>query len=174
MLEHLRRPAPPLLLRALLRDGGTLYLTTPNRLTSAGENIYDVHEYTPEDLARLLGAHFGTVKLLGITGDEKYRAYQDERHHSMRRYLRYDPLRLRRLVPRALLAGLYARFARVVPTDIQGALSATAAAIKPEDFRIDSEDLDACDDLFAVCTPYGAVVGGVGATRLNAVRYPSK
>jgi len=154
VLEHLRRPDPFLRrLRGLLRDGGTLYLTTPNRLTSAGENIYHVHEYTPQELARLLERHFSSVTILGITGDRKFRAYQDERRRSMRRFLRYDPLRLRRLVPRWLLAGLYARLARWVRRDIQGALSPATVMVRPEDFRVDAGEIEACDDIFALCKP---------------------
>lgn len=152
VLEHLERPEPFLAyLKSFLREGGRLFLTTPNRLTSAGENIYHVHEYEPKELESFLKQHFGTVTILGITGDGKYRDYQAARHRSMQRFLRYDPLRFRRLVPRPLLTWLYPRLARLVRRNIQGSLGPSELSIKPTDFNISPERLEVCDDLFAIC-----------------------
>lgn len=135
----------------LLRERGTLYLTTPNRLTSAGENIYHVREYEPEELAWLLRRHFPTVELLGITGGEKFRAYLARRRRAMRRYLRCDPLRLRRVIPRRLLTGLYPVLARAVRRQTLGSAEGLSSGIEPSDFRVDADRIEACDDLLAIC-----------------------
>lgn len=153
VLEHL--PLADLFLERLLkllREGGTLYLTTPNRLTSAGENIYHVREYEPEELAQFLMRHFHSVELLGITGGEKFRAYQARRRRAMRRFLRCDPLRLRRLIPRRLLTGLYPVLARAVRRETLGSAGGSLSGIKPSDFRVDADRIEECDDLLAVCT----------------------
>ncbi len=150
VIEHVRRPRPFLdLLRDLLAEGGTLYLTTPNRLTSAGENIYHFHEYEPRELQSLLSGHFRQVTLLGITGDARYRAYQQRRHAAMARFLRLDPLGLRRLVPHPVRVPLFAILARAVRERAVNA--APSEDIRVDDFHVGPENVEQSDDLFALC-----------------------
>ncbi|RLE27127.1 MAG: hypothetical protein DRJ65_03745 [Acidobacteria bacterium] len=151
VLEHVSQPRPFLdRLASFLSPEGTLYLTTPNRLTSAGENIYHVHEYEPQELAELLRGHFSGVTVLGITGDSRYRAYQERRHLAMRRFLRLDFLGLRRFTPRWVLKRLFPVLALAVRGRANE--SSTAPPIEPGDFKVGPEMVDASDDLFAICT----------------------
>jgi SAM-dependent methyltransferase len=68
VLEHLEDPDRFLEACArVLRPGGRLVLSTPNRLTfPAGVNPFHVHEFDPEELAALLMRHFSHVQLLGV------------------------------------------------------------------------------------------------------------
>jgi SAM-dependent methyltransferase len=150
VIEHLEDPRPFLAgLRGLLADGGALYLTTPNRMTSAGENIYHVHEYEPQELQALLQEEFGRVTLLGISGDERYRTYQARRHAAMARFLRLDPLGLRRFLPRRLLAPVFPILARAVRG--RAVAPDSSLKIRVEDFQVNADDLERSDDLFALC-----------------------
>jgi len=151
VLEHVSQPTPFLdRLASFLAPEGTFFLTTPNRLTSAGENIYHVHEYEPEELAELLKSHFSDVTVLGITGDSRYRAYQERRHQAMRRFLRLDFLGLRRLTPRWVLERLFPVLALAVRRRATG--PSTAPPIEPRDFKVGPEKIEVSDDLFAICT----------------------
>jgi len=151
VVEHVSQPGPFLdRLASLLNAEGTLYMTTPNRLTSAGENIYHMHEYEPLELAELLEGHFSAVRVLGITGNSRYRVYQDRRRRAVRRFLRLDPLGLRRLVPRFALERIFPILARAVRRRVLNGPS--GPGIEPGDFRIGSEELEESDDLFAICS----------------------
>jgi 2-polyprenyl-3-methyl-5-hydroxy-6-metoxy-1,4-benzoquinol methylase len=151
VIEHVAGPCPFLdRLHALLRPGGTLYLTTPNRLTSAGENIYHVHEYEPRELTALLARHFERVVVLGITGGPAVRAYQVARRAAMRRFLRWDPLGWRRRVPMSILTRVYPLLARRVRSRARGPGGAPGP-ITPGDFRVGGGAVEAADDLLAIC-----------------------
>lgn len=52
--------------RRVLRPGGTLVLSTPNRLTFPSGNWYHTTELTGPELAKLVGAEFGTVEMPGL------------------------------------------------------------------------------------------------------------
>ena len=59
VIEHLVDPKPFLgQARQVLRPGGCLIVTTPNRLNTLVENPYHVHEYVAGELAELLGEFF--------------------------------------------------------------------------------------------------------------------
>jgi 2-polyprenyl-3-methyl-5-hydroxy-6-metoxy-1,4-benzoquinol methylase len=72
-IEHLEDPAAVLEhFRAILRPGGTAYISTPNVLTLAPKgaarsgNPWHVREYRAEEFAGLLYAHFADVELHGL------------------------------------------------------------------------------------------------------------
>ena len=73
LLEHLR---------SLLRPGGHLYITTPNRLTlappgaSRSGNPWHVREYTAKEFEKLLVPVFGDLKLLGVFHAGKLRLHE--------------------------------------------------------------------------------------------------
>jgi SAM-dependent methyltransferase len=82
-IEHLEDPAAVLdHFRAILRRGGTAYISTPNVLTLAPKgaersgNPWHVREYRAEELAGLLAARFPTVELHGVYHRRKLRAHE--------------------------------------------------------------------------------------------------
>jgi len=93
----------------VLRDGGTLILTTPNQVLRVpyGERPWNeehVREYYPEELAEVMAnAGFAKVEILGIDASDAYREVELKRVARSRRLRRLDPLGLRRLLPDQLL-----------------------------------------------------------------------
>lgn len=150
VLEHLADPMPFLQqVRAVLRPGGELILTTPNRAMTVIEIPYHVHEYEAEELRRLLGGVFARVEVRGITPDERAMAYERTRIANAQRILRLDPLNLRRLVPASLIEMVYPHLAKLVRRNVQRQQGA-APPVTPENFHI----TDGCEralDLLAVC-----------------------
>ncbi len=82
-IEHLQDPAAILEhFATLVGRGGTVYLSTPNVLTLAprgaarSDNPWHVHEYLPEEFARLCRAHFSDVEMYGLFHAGKLRAHE--------------------------------------------------------------------------------------------------
>jgi len=137
-------------LRARLAPGGTLLLTTPNRLMSFSENPYHVREYTADELRALLESVFGSVTMRGMRGNDKVTKFDEARRQSVERILRLDPLGIRNLLPQGVINFAFARLANVVRS--QAKSSAGSEAITPQDFYVTDDELDRCLDLVALCS----------------------
>lgn len=117
----------------VLKEGGTLYLTTPNRLhrLDPGEepwNPFHEREYSPEQLKGLLGNIFSEVKLFGVNAEQD--VWQIEVDRVKR------GITLKKLIPNTLKRFIYGDFTNQYDTD---------------SFFLD-EDASVGLDLFAVCT----------------------
>jgi SAM-dependent methyltransferase len=151
-IEHVPDPERVLaeVVRVLVRGGRAIFVT-PNRLTfGRPDEIIDPYHYVEYDarqLRELCARFFDSVEVLGLEVSDRYRAIHDAERRELDRLLALDPLRLRRLIPRAIRRRLYDRRLsgdRVTPR-------AGALEIGPGDFSLSTEDLDRSIDLFAVC-----------------------
>jgi SAM-dependent methyltransferase len=151
-IEHVPDPGRVLAeVRRVLRPGGTAVLVTPNRLTFARpDEIIDPYhfvEFSADELRRLCARSFGTVELRGLFGSRRYLELVAREHAKLDRLLRRDPLRLRRLVPRAVRQRLYDWLLSRHRADEDPSF----AAIGTDDFELRDAPLDECLDLVAIC-----------------------
>jgi SAM-dependent methyltransferase len=151
-IEHV--PDPPRALAEIarvLKPGAAAVLVTPNRLTFARtDEIIDPYHYVefdPEELLSLAGGCFAVIEMAGIFGSDRYQAIVAREHQKLDALLRLDPMRLRRLLPRAARQRLYDwRLSREREDPDH-----EAAAIGVEDFTLRDAGLEAALDLVAVC-----------------------
>ena len=151
VLEHLADPVKFLTaVRAALKPGGVLMLTTPNRLTSISENPYHLHEYVADELLALLRPLFARVELYSMMGNEKVRAFDAERARQVRRILRLDPLGLRNLLPERVVKSVFGRLAVLVRKRVSDADPASRSIV-PSDFTVLESSHPEALDLVALC-----------------------
>jgi 2-polyprenyl-3-methyl-5-hydroxy-6-metoxy-1,4-benzoquinol methylase len=104
VIEHIQNDHQLLKeIRRVLRPGGQLVMTTPNKLTSLTRNPFHVREYTPREMVQLVCRHFPGAEVQGIYGNEKVMAYYAQNKRSVERITRYDILNLQHRLPAWLL-----------------------------------------------------------------------
>ena len=153
VLEHIENE-PPFLegLKARIKPGGRLMLTTPNILKTFSENPYHVREYTGDQLRALLKGVFSEVEILGMHGNDKVKAFDAGRERAVKRILRLDPLGLRNFLPQALINAAFAKLSVVVRRSARQQ-AGTTEQIRPENFCVRTDAVDEALDLVALCRP---------------------
>lgn len=134
-----------------VRPGGTVVLTTPNRLQSFSENPYHVREYAPDELQRLLAAQAETVELQGVFGNDRVAAFDARRKAQVEKWLRMDPWHLRDRLPRPVVEAAFAGLSTLVRRRASGG-ARTEDPITVDDFEVRDGPLEESLDLFAVVT----------------------
>ncbi len=135
----------------VLAPGGTLYLTTPNRLTRVDPgrkpwNRYHLREYTPDELTALMTATFADVRVLGVRGTDEVEQIKHARLRSIRKIASIDVLGMRDRVPEWLKQ----RISRLVESRKQP-VEESLERFDLSDYRSSADELERSLDLLAVC-----------------------
>lgn len=135
----------------VLKPGGQLILTTPNKKMSLTRNPWHVREYTITELKDLLAKHFTKVEAKGVFGNETVMGYYEENKKSVQKITRFDIFNLQYRLPRQLLQVPYDILNRMNRRKLLQNENARAAAIKMEDYSVRPAE-EGCIDLFYVAT----------------------
>ena len=134
----------------VLKPGGVLLLTTPNRLMSLTRNPWHVREYDPTSMKQLLESVFGRVDLQGVFGNSVVMEYYEQNKASVQRLTRWDFLNLQHRLPRRWLQVPYDLANRLNRRNLRQANTGLVSRIRSEDYPI-APLSDRALDYFALC-----------------------
>ncbi len=150
VIEHVKRDLALLAeIHRVLRPGGALLLSTPNRPMSLTRNPWHVREYTADELNNMLGAFFDSAEIFGVFGSEKVLEYYRKNREAVERLARYDILDLQHNLPRWCLRMPYDLLNRLNRRRLLERNRELTESINAEDYYLAPAD-EKCFDLFCV------------------------
>lgn len=150
LIEHIKQDE--LLIKEIsrvLKKGGKLILSTPNKSKSLTRNPWHVREYNHVELETLLKLKFHKITKLGVAGNDKILAYYEQNRLSVEKITRYDIFNLQYALPRQLLQIPYDIFNRLNRKRLLKSNLELVTKIKMEDYSIREAD-EHCIDLFFI------------------------
>lgn len=129
----------------VLKPGGKLIVTTPNRFMSLSRNPWHIREYKPNELALLLKKHFKSVDTKGVYGNEVVMQYYQKNKESVQKVMKYDIFNLQWILPRQVLQVPYDIMNRRNRKKLLNTNTDLTANIKSSDFflkEVDDKSLD--------------------------------
>jgi len=133
----------------VLKPGGKLFLSTPNRLMSLTRNPWHIREYTAAELTALVSQVFKSVEMKGVYGNEKVMEYHEKNKASVRRITRFDIFNLQYRLPRRLLQIPYDLMNRLNRRRLLGENASLVNKVSVSDFSL-GQSSESAFDLFAI------------------------
>lgn len=179
-IEHLADQASFIAaLRAFVRPGGIIAVSTPNRRMFPTFNPYHVRELDQAELAALFARDFSDVQLFGVFGDQAVLRYRASKQRLGKWILHADVLRARDWLPQPILRRVYDGISFLVMKRVSfWRHRALVSQITTDNFAIRADDLNHALDLIALATvPAGVRTESpqqvsVGTTRPAPVLIP--
>jgi 2-polyprenyl-3-methyl-5-hydroxy-6-metoxy-1,4-benzoquinol methylase len=148
VIEHIKKDHDYVKeIHRVLKPGGKMIITTPNKSMSITRNPWHIREYEIEELKSMFEKYFSSVDAKGVFGNDVVMKYYEENKASVNKIMRFDILNFQWWGPRWMLQ---------VPYDIlnrknRNKLTDAGAHIQMEDYFIDQAKAG-CFDLFYVST----------------------
>ncbi len=133
----------------VLKPGGKLIVTTPNKKMSLTRNPWHIREYLVPELKTLLKQHFPEVKPLGVYGDDTVMEYYYANKKAVERITKFDFLNLQYKLPRWCLQIPYDIMNRWNRKKMLSSDNTMVSKIKMKDYFLAEAGND-CLDLFYV------------------------
>jgi 2-polyprenyl-3-methyl-5-hydroxy-6-metoxy-1,4-benzoquinol methylase len=135
----------------VLKPGGKLLLTTPNRSMSLTRNPWHIREYTAAELVSVVAQSFAKVEVKGVYGSQVVMDYHERNKASVQRITRFDFLNLQYRLPRRMLQIPYDIMNRLNRRKLLEGNTEIVNKVSLSDFFL-KDTTDECFDLFVIAT----------------------
>lgn len=135
----------------VLKPGGKLILTTPNKLMSLTRSPWHVREYTPEQMQSLISKIFSLADVKGVFGNSKVMDYYKKNKESVGRITKWDIFNMQYWLPKRLLQIPYDILNRLNRRKLRDNNTALVNHVKYTDYSIDFSS-NKCLDHFIIAT----------------------
>lgn len=132
----------------VLKPGGKLIVTTPNKKMSITRNPWHVREYTLVELEALLLNSFQAVDKKGVSGNAKIMEYYNKNKASVRRITRFDVFNLQYILPRQILQIPYDILNRMNRKKLLEKNTGLVVEISMDDYKVQVADEQCFDWLY--------------------------
>jgi 2-polyprenyl-3-methyl-5-hydroxy-6-metoxy-1,4-benzoquinol methylase len=152
VIEHINQDALFLSeICRVLKPGGKLLLSTPNRLMSLTRNPWHIREYSSKELESLVAEHFSRVQMNGVYGNEVIQQYHEKNKASVRKFTRFDIFNLQYRLPRIMLQIPYDILNRMNRKKLLSENSSVVRQVTTADFSLRPSTQE-CFDLYVIAT----------------------
>jgi SAM-dependent methyltransferase len=135
----------------ILKKGGKLVMTTPNKATSLTRNPWHIREYTVHEMKSILQKHFLLVDVKGVYGDGVVQEYYERNKQSVARLKKWDIFNLEQKLPRVFLQIPYDLLNRMNRKKLADTSHSILKEMTFKNFYI-SEVSETCLDYFTIST----------------------
>ena len=152
VIEHIRNDEFFLNeIKRVLKPGGKMIMTTPNRLMSLTRSPWHIREYTPEEMYNIVKLFFSDVDLRGVFGNEKVMQYYEKNKESVLKITKWDIFNMQYWLPRWMLQIPYDILNRFNRHNLQDNNEALVSSIEYNDYSIKASS-KTCLDHFVIAT----------------------
>ncbi|MFL2573147.1 MAG: class I SAM-dependent methyltransferase [Flavobacteriales bacterium] len=135
----------------VLKPGGKLLLTTPNKLMSLSRNPWHIREYSPKEMKDILKKYFTKSQVNGVYGNDLVMKYYQKNKESVKKITRFDIFNLQYILPRWMLQIPYDILNRLNRKKLKYDNEEVVGAVKVNDYSI-LESTENCLDYFCIAT----------------------
>ena len=138
-------------IKRVLKPGGKMIMTTPNRLMSLTRSPWHIREYTPEEMYNIVKLFFSEIDLRGVFGNQKVMDYYKKNKESVSRITKWDIFNMQYWLPRWILQVPYDILNRFNRHNLQDDNEDLVSSIEYTDYLI-SKSSKTCLDHFVIAT----------------------
>ena len=135
----------------VLKPGGKLLLTTPNKLMSLSRNPWHIREYTPFEMNDILSKYFAKTQVNGVYGNDLVMKYYKKNKESVEKITRFDIFNFQYILPRWILQTPYDILNRFNRKKLKSDNEDVVSLVKVDDYSI-LDSTENCLDYFCIAT----------------------
>ena len=135
----------------VLKPGGKLLLTTPNKLMSLSRNPWHIREYTPFEMNDILSKYFAKTKVNGVYGNDLVMEYYKKNKESVKKITRFDIFNFQYILPRWILQVPYDILNRFNRKKLKSDNENVVSLVNVDDYSI-LDSTENCLDYFCIAT----------------------